>query len=108
MPGVLGAAAAAAALAVGALALLLLGGFEGVAAAGVDGVPGIEVVAGMKGADVGAPIGTTPGGMETPLAPSGGAPDMAANSNCGEPGMDAYAEGGPNCGDGMGRPLGPG
>lgn len=98
VPGVPGALdVAAAALAAGALALLLLGGLEGVAAAEVDDVPGIEVTAGMSGTDVGAPIGTAPGGIDTPLTPTGGAP-----------GMDAYATGGPNCGDGMGRPLGPG
>lgn len=112
VPGVPGApvavAAEAAALAVGALALLLLGGLDGVAAAGVDGVPGIELAAGMRGADVGVPIGTTPDGIGTPLGPTGGTPDMAANGSCGVPAMDAYADGWPNCGDGMGRPLDPG
>ena len=108
--GVPGVLAAATALAAGvALALLLLGGLEGVAA-GVVGVPGIEVAVGTKGAPGGAPIGDTPGGMGMPLARDVKGPEVTANGGTGlyeVAGSEAYADGGPSCGDGRGRPLVP-
>lgn len=100
VPGVPGADAAAAAAAAAALAAFLLGGLDGVPAAGVDGAP----VAGMKGADVGVPIGI---GM--PLEPYDEGPGTAPNGGTkpGVPGIELYADGGPYCGDGIGKPLGP-
>lgn len=100
VPGALAAAAAAAAAALTALALLR--GLDGVAV-DVDGVPGNEVLAGIKGADVGVPIGPAPGSIGKPLGPNDGTPGGAPYCGippCSVPGIELY-------GDSIMKPLGP-